>query len=72
MARPLRLLLPLDGSSDAETILAAVLPLADRRPPLAAIQARFPGRATPPERRPAAWQPHAPGTCLFDGNIHRL
>jgi nucleotide-binding universal stress UspA family protein len=31
-ARPFRLLLPLDGSSEAESILAAVLPLADRRP----------------------------------------
>lgn len=31
-ARPLRLLLPLDGSSEAESILAAVLPMADRRP----------------------------------------
>jgi nucleotide-binding universal stress UspA family protein len=31
-ARPLRLLLPLDGSSEAESILAAVLPLANRRP----------------------------------------
>lgn len=28
----LRILLPLDGSSDAETILATVLPLAERRP----------------------------------------
>jgi nucleotide-binding universal stress UspA family protein len=30
--RPLRILLPLDGSSEAETILGAVLPLAERRP----------------------------------------
>ncbi len=30
--RPLRLLLPLDGSCEAESILAAVLPLAGRRP----------------------------------------
>jgi nucleotide-binding universal stress UspA family protein len=31
-AGSLRLLLPLDGSSEAESVLAAVLPLADRRP----------------------------------------
>jgi len=30
--RPLRILLPLDGSTEAESILGAVLPLADRRP----------------------------------------